>query len=94
MVLKRKQTLQCPCAVRRVPTFDTSAQYLENWVAAAGPAGPVVYAACYAICAVLLLPASVLTLAAGYLFGGLMHKGRGGGLRWRGLDVAKIIKSL
>eukprot|EP00897_Mesotaenium_endlicherianum_P009039 jgi/Mesen1/8163/ME000438S07275 len=37
----------------------------------AGPAGPLIFAAAYVASALLFLPASVLTVAAGYLFGTL-----------------------
>jgi uncharacterized membrane protein YdjX (TVP38/TMEM64 family) len=47
--------------------FDTAA--LENWVASAGAAGPVVFMLIYIIGTVLFLPGSVLTLAGGALFG-------------------------
>lgn len=42
---------------------------LEDWVKKAGPLGPVLYMAVYAVATVLFLPGSVLTLAGGALFG-------------------------
>jgi uncharacterized membrane protein YdjX (TVP38/TMEM64 family) len=42
---------------------------LERFIAAAGPAGPAVFIAAYAAAAVALVPASLLTVAAGVLFG-------------------------
>ncbi|MCG6964995.1 MAG: VTT domain-containing protein [Chromatiaceae bacterium] len=44
---------------------------LEEWVAGAGPAGPLLFMALYAIATVLFLPGSVLTLTGGALFGPL-----------------------
>jgi uncharacterized membrane protein YdjX (TVP38/TMEM64 family) len=49
--------------------FDAAA--LEQWVADAGSAGPILFMAVYAIATVLFLPGSVLTLAGGALFGPL-----------------------
>lgn len=48
-----------------------NAAALEQWVADAGVAGPLVFMAIYAIGTVLFLPGSVLTLAGGALFGPL-----------------------
>lgn len=42
---------------------------LESWIADLGIVGPLVFALIYAIATVLLLPGSVLTLAAGAIFG-------------------------
>jgi uncharacterized membrane protein YdjX (TVP38/TMEM64 family)/rhodanese-related sulfurtransferase/sulfur relay (sulfurtransferase) complex TusBCD TusD component (DsrE family) len=42
---------------------------LEDWVKKAGPLGPVLYMAVYAVATVLFLPGSVITLAGGALFG-------------------------
>ena len=47
--------------------FDAAA--LEARIAAAGPLGPLLYMAVYAVATVLFLPGSVLTLAGGALFG-------------------------
>jgi uncharacterized membrane protein YdjX (TVP38/TMEM64 family) len=44
-------------------------QDLEELIAASGYVGPVIFASSYAAATVLLFPASLLTLAAGYLFG-------------------------
>lgn len=41
----------------------------QTWVEGAGVWGPIVYAAVYALCAVLFIPASLLSLGAGALFG-------------------------
>ncbi|MDO8678270.1 MAG: VTT domain-containing protein [Acidobacteriota bacterium] len=46
-----------------------NAAALEDWVKKAGPLGPVLYMALYAIATVLFLPGSVITLAGGALFG-------------------------
>ena len=45
------------------------ATVLENWIASAGSAGPIVFMLVYAIAAVFFFPGSVLTLAGGALFG-------------------------
>lgn len=42
---------------------------LESLIADAGPLGPVLFILAYAASAVALIPASVLTVAAGFLFG-------------------------
>ncbi len=47
--------------------FDAAA--LEQWVAGAGAAGPIVFMLIYAIGTVFFLPGSVLTLAGGAIFG-------------------------
>ncbi len=47
--------------------FDVDA--LENWVEAAGSAGPLVFMLIYAVGTIFFLPGSVLTLAGGALFG-------------------------
>jgi uncharacterized membrane protein YdjX (TVP38/TMEM64 family) len=44
-------------------------ELLEQWVARAGIAGPILFIAVYAVSALLFLPGSVLTLAGGALFG-------------------------
>jgi uncharacterized membrane protein YdjX (TVP38/TMEM64 family) len=46
-------------------------ELIENWVAAAGIAAPLIFILVYALAAVLLLPGSVFTLAGGALFGPL-----------------------
>ena len=45
------------------------AAVLQDWVAAAGIAGPLLFVASYATGAVLFLPGALLTLAGGVLFG-------------------------
>ncbi|MCW8824788.1 MAG: TVP38/TMEM64 family protein, partial [Gammaproteobacteria bacterium] len=47
--------------------FD--AQLLEEWIAGAGVAGPLLFMLVYALGSVFFLPGSVLTLAGGALFG-------------------------
>ncbi len=47
---------------------DTVASFLE-WVQGIGPWGAVLFAAAYVPAAVLLVPGSLLTLAAGFIFG-------------------------
>ena len=42
---------------------------LESAVETAGPWAPVVFVVCYVIAAVIFVPASALTIAAGFLFG-------------------------
>jgi uncharacterized membrane protein YdjX (TVP38/TMEM64 family) len=41
----------------------------QGWVTGLGPAGWVIYAVVYAVCCVLFVPASVLTLGAGAIYG-------------------------
>ncbi len=41
----------------------------QGWVVGLGPAGWVLYALAYAVCCVLFVPASILTLGAGALYG-------------------------
>ena len=41
----------------------------QTWVVGLGPAGWVLYALVYAVCCVLFVPASILTLGAGALYG-------------------------
>ena len=45
------------------------AEALAAWMDAAGPAGPLLFMAVYALTTVLLLPGAILTLAGGALFG-------------------------
>jgi len=47
--------------------FDAVA--LEQWVAGAGVAGPIIFMLIYAIATVFFMPGSVLTLAGGAIFG-------------------------
>jgi len=47
--------------------FDAVA--LEQWVAGAGVAGPIIFMLIYAIATVFFMPGSVLTLACGAIFG-------------------------
>ena len=48
-----------------------AAGLIEAAVTSAGVLGPVVFVLAYGLAAVLLVPASVLTISAGFLFGGL-----------------------
>lgn len=48
---------------------------VEALVADAGPLGPAIFIAAYALATVFFIPASVLTVAAGYLFGPLLGTG-------------------
>lgn len=52
-------------------TLQSALDAVEAAVVAAGPAGPLIFIGAYAVAAVALIPASLLTLAAGYLFGPL-----------------------
>jgi uncharacterized membrane protein YdjX (TVP38/TMEM64 family) len=45
---------------------------VESLVSASGSLGPVIFIGAYALATVLFIPGSVLTLAAGYLFGPLL----------------------
>lgn len=54
--------------IRALPT-DEMRQALETWIDDLGVIGPVVFGLIYAVATVLLLPGSVLTLAAGAVFG-------------------------
>lgn len=44
---------------------------LQAWVEGAGPAGPLLFVAVYALATVLFLPGAIITLAGGALFGPL-----------------------
>jgi uncharacterized membrane protein YdjX (TVP38/TMEM64 family) len=55
-------------AARMLP-LEAWLNALSDRVAALGPAGVVVFAAVYAVAVVLFVPGSVLTLAAGFIFG-------------------------
>lgn len=44
-------------------------QEFQAYVRSIGPAGYILYALCYALCCVLLIPALALTLGAGAIFG-------------------------
>ncbi|HPB75373.1 MAG TPA: TVP38/TMEM64 family protein, partial [Chromatiaceae bacterium] len=45
------------------------AEALAAWMDAAGPAGPLLFMAVYALTTVLLLPGAIMTLAGGALYG-------------------------
>jgi uncharacterized membrane protein YdjX (TVP38/TMEM64 family) len=55
-------------SLRALPLSEWLAA-LNGWVAELGPAGLLLYAVVYALATVLLLPGSLLTLAAGAAFG-------------------------
>lgn len=54
--------------VRRLP-FEAALRAVEHWVGGQGIWGPLVFGLLYVVAVVLLAPASVLTLAAGAVFG-------------------------
>jgi hypothetical protein len=54
-----------------VETLTRPAQRVQGLVADGGTAGPFIFAAAYVVATVALLPAAILTLAAGYLYGPL-----------------------
>jgi uncharacterized membrane protein YdjX (TVP38/TMEM64 family) len=54
--------------IRRLPLPELLGR-LNEWVTGMGAAGVFVYAAIYAVAAVLFVPGSLLTLGAGFLFG-------------------------
>ena len=57
---------------RRVPQEVDVQELLrsfQGWVVSLGPAGWVLYALVYAVCCVLFVPASILTLGAGAIYG-------------------------
>ncbi|MHC4949246.1 MAG: VTT domain-containing protein [Planctomycetota bacterium] len=49
--------------------LDRALEAMQGWLTGLGAWGPVVFALLYAVATVLMLPGSVLTLAAGALFG-------------------------
>ena len=51
---------------------------LNGWVASLGPAGPFIFVVIYAVGTVLFIPGSVMTIAAGALFG------------WRAVPVVSV----
>ena len=55
--------------ITRALPISPAVDALKEWVASAGIWGPVVFAAVYVVASVLLIPASLLTLAAGTVFG-------------------------
>jgi uncharacterized membrane protein YdjX (TVP38/TMEM64 family) len=60
--------------LRALPT-DAWLTWVQNYVKELGVAGWVIYAAVYALCCVLFVPATILTLGAGAIFG--LAKGTG-----------------
>eukprot|EP00775_Hariotina_reticulata_P006553 gene6553-6781_t len=69
--MKPVDAQQFTCAAIDVKFLDCHGPFqdLEELIAASGYVGPVIFASSYAAATVLLFPASLLTLAAGYLFG-------------------------
>lgn len=61
--------LAMPEPAAAAPSLEGLLGGVEDLVAGAGALGPLVFIAAYAACTVLLVPGSVLTLAAGALFG-------------------------
>lgn len=55
-------------AIRTLPVAHWLAQF-QAYVRGAGPVGYLVYALVYAVCVVFIVPASILTLGAGAIFG-------------------------
>jgi len=55
-------------AVRLLPISDELTRF-QRWVRGQGATGYVVYAVVYAVCVVFLVPASVMTIGAGVIFG-------------------------
>ena len=53
----------------RALPVDRALEWIETWIAGLGVLAPMAFAVIYAVAVVLLLPGSVLTLAAGALFG-------------------------
>lgn len=51
------------------PTMAIGVGEVERAIAASGPLAPVVFVLAYVLCAVFFLPASILTVASGFLFG-------------------------
>ena len=74
-VLLAQLALPEPAAAAALPSLEALLGGVEGLVAGAGPAGPLVFIAAYAACTVLLVPGSVLTLAAGALFGPVLGTG-------------------
>ena len=50
-------------------SMESLVPVVESAVSSAGPFGPLVFIVLYGISAVLLIPASILTISAGFLFG-------------------------
>lgn len=53
-------------------TLQDAVGGLESLVTSAGPLGPVLFIAAYVVATVFLIPASVLTVGAGFLFGPIL----------------------
>lgn len=77
--------VECGPSYTRVPTccerdsacISAVLEYYVDWVALNPAAGAVSFAGVYAVCAVLLVPASVLTIGAGAAFGSALGLGLG-----------------
>jgi uncharacterized membrane protein YdjX (TVP38/TMEM64 family) len=63
---------------------------LRRWVESQGIAGALMFAALYAVCSLLLVPATVLTIAAGAIFGLLW----GSVLSWCAAMVSAVVAFL
>lgn len=61
--------LGAPAPAAALPSLAGAVSSLEALVQAAGRLGPLIFIVAYAVATVLLVPASILTLAAGFLFG-------------------------
>ena len=74
--------------ITRALPISPAVDALKDWVESAGIWGPIAFTAVYVVASVLLIPASLLTLAAGTVFGlgigagdglgGVDHRGGGG----------------
>ncbi|MDA0837924.1 MAG: TVP38/TMEM64 family protein [Planctomycetota bacterium] len=53
----------------KVFNFHTYLQSVLEWIQGLGPWGPIIFSVIYILCSILFIPGSVLTLAAGLLFG-------------------------
>ncbi len=58
-----------PALAADLPSLQGVVSGIESLVQEAGPLGPLVFVAAYVVATVLLVPASLLTIAAGFLFG-------------------------
>jgi uncharacterized membrane protein YdjX (TVP38/TMEM64 family) len=70
-------TRQWICTSHCKLCFHLQLQDLEELIASSGAVGPLIFVGAYAAATVLLFPASLLTLGAGYLFGAKQDTTRG-----------------